>query len=199
MLKILVKLKTWLAKALEIAVIVIMGALVLDVLWQVVTRFASTIPTVVPLPSFAAAFLESVKPSSWSEELATMLLIWVSLLGASVAFIEKSHLGVDYFVNKLPAKPKAVIEIVVYVLIGCFAVGALMYGGYRLVSLTLLTDQRSAALGIKMGHVYLALPISGFFILIFSIETVIEKTSLMLKKQELDGNHTVGQSGKPSA
>jgi TRAP-type C4-dicarboxylate transport system permease small subunit len=67
-------------------------------------------------------------------------------------------------------------------LISVFAAVVLIYGGYRLVSLTLTTSQPSPALHIEMGYVYLALPISGFFIVIFSIEMMVEKISLLLKK-----------------
>lgn len=165
MLKILLNLRQWLIRFLEIAVIAVMGILVLDVVWQVFTRYVLR------------------DPSSWTEELATMLLIWVSLLGASVGFIRKSHLGVDYFVNKLNDKPRTIVEMIVYLLITLFSASILMYGGYKIVSLTLVNRQLSPALGIEMGYVYLALPISGFFILVFSIETVIEKIGLLLGRE----------------
>jgi len=138
-------------RLLEWAVIVLMGGLVLDVLWQVASRYV----------------LRS--PSSWTDELATLLIIWVALLGASVAFIRKGHLGVDYFVGKLPPRPRMWIEVCVYLSIALFAFAVLLIGGIKLVGLTLLTGQVSPALGVKMGHVYLALPLSGLFILIFAV------------------------------
>lgn len=186
MLSILLRLKNGLAKALEFAVVLAVGLLVLDVLWQVVTRFASKIPGIVPLPGAVASFLQSVKPSSWTEELATMLLIWVSLLGASVAFSEKGHLGVDYFVSKLPEKAKSAVEIIVYLLVAFFAAMLLIYGGWKLVALTLSTNQRSPALDVNMGHVYLALPISGLFIVLFSLEMIVEKLSPSRTKESAD-------------
>jgi TRAP-type C4-dicarboxylate transport system permease small subunit len=164
MLKTLSVIREFLVQSLEIMVMTITAALVLDVVWQVITRFVLT------------------SPSTWTEELATMLIIWVSLLGASVGFVRKSHLGVDYFVNKLPDKPRAAVEIIAYLFIGLFAAGVLMYGGYQLVHRTLTYGQPSPALGIQMGYVYLVLPISGFFILFFSIEIIVEKMVLLLKK-----------------
>jgi len=103
--------------------------------------------------------------------LATLLIIWVALLGASVAFIRQGHLGVDYFVGKLPPRPRLLIEVCVYLLVAFFALAVLLIGGLKLVGLTLLTGQVSPALGVKMGHVYLALPVSGFFILVFALTT----------------------------
>lgn len=179
MLDNLIKARKALVKALEVAVMIAMGVLVIDVLWGVATRFPSRFAEDIPMPGFLAAALSSVKPSAWTGELATMLLIWVSLLGASVAFIEKSHLGVDYFVGKLPPRAKAIAELAVYVLVGFFAASAMMFGGYKLISVTLATNQTTAALGVKMGYIYMALPISGFFILIFSIETFVERICVL--------------------
>jgi TRAP-type C4-dicarboxylate transport system permease small subunit len=166
MLSLLLKLNKLLIKLLEIMVILVIGFLVIDVLWGVFTRYIIG------------------NQDSWTEELATMLLIWVSLLGAAIGFIRKSHLGVDYFVSKLNIRKQAVGEIIVYLLIAFFAFFAMIYGGIRLVTLTLTHGQVSPAMQLKMGYVYLAVPISGFFILIFSIETIIKNVTFLMNKSE---------------
>jgi TRAP-type C4-dicarboxylate transport system permease small subunit len=157
MLKTFFKINQVLIKFLELVVIIVTGLLVLDVVWQVFTRYILR------------------NPSTWTDELAVMLLIWVSLLGASVGFIRSSHLGVDFVVNKLVGQKRTIAEIAAYILIALFALFVLVYGGYRLVSVTLITQQTSAALRVKMGYVYAAIPISGVFILLFCVQTVIQK------------------------
>jgi TRAP-type C4-dicarboxylate transport system permease small subunit len=157
MLKALTAIKTALVTLLEWTLIASLGCLVLDVIWQVTSRYV----------------LRS--PSSWTDELATLLMIWVALLGASVAFIKHGHLGVDVLVNRLAPRRRLLVEILGYALIGLFAAVILIYGGMKLVNLTLVTKQVSPALNLKMGHVYLALPISGFFTLVFSLETIVER------------------------
>lgn len=164
MLSVIIKLKSWLIKGLELTVMLVTGFLVIDVVWGVFTRYVWG------------------HQSQWTEELARMLLIWVALLGASIGFIRKSHLGVDYFVNKLSEKSRAISQLVIYLLIAIFAAIILIYGGCRLVSSSLSYSQPSPALHIEWGYVYLAVPISGFFIVIFSIETMIEITSSLLKR-----------------
>jgi TRAP-type C4-dicarboxylate transport system permease small subunit len=166
MLSLLLKLNKLLIKMLEITVILVIGFLVIDVLWGVFTRYIMG------------------DQDSRTEELAIMLLIWVSLLGAAIGFIRKSHLGVDYFVSKLSLKKKVIGDIVVYLLIAFFAFFAMIYGGTRLVTLTLKLGQVSPAMQLKMGYVYLAVPISGFFILIFSIETIIKNVTFLMNKSE---------------
>jgi len=164
-------IRTILIRSLEITVMIVVAVLVLDVVWQVTTRFILK------------------DPSRWTDELATMLLIWVSLLGASVGFIRKAHLGVDYFVGKLGGKLKILVEFLVYLLIIAFAVLILIYGGYMMVSKTLETGQPSPAMQIEMGYVYLALPISGIFIAIFALEAAIQTLGALAKSitQEPEG------------
>jgi len=157
-----------------------MGGLVVDVLWQVTSRYV----------------LRS--PSSWTDELATLLLIWVALLGSCVAFVRHSHLGVDFFVEKLPVRARAVAELVVYAAIGLFAASVLVLGGSKLVALTWLTGQVSPALGVKMGHVYLALPISGAFILFFAIESAMER-ALAFRSQAGERRPASEAEAKPEA
>jgi TRAP-type C4-dicarboxylate transport system permease small subunit len=159
------KLNLGLIKVLELAVILVTGFLVIDVVWGVFTRYVLG------------------HQSPWTEELARMLLIWVSLLGASIGFIRKSHLGVDYFVGKLNQKWQMVGQLVVYTLVTLFAAVVLIYGGSRLVSSVLQNGQPSAALKIQWGYVYLAVPISGFFIVIFSIEMISDVIHTLLTKE----------------
>jgi len=54
-----------------------------------------------------------------------------------------------------------------------FCTLVLGYGGAELVALTLELDQISAALGVKMGLIYLVLPLSGGLIVIYSIVNII--------------------------
>nr|HOQ05906.1 hypothetical protein [Anaerohalosphaeraceae bacterium] len=43
----------------------------------------------------------------------------------------------------------------------------MILGGTELVQITLRLQQKSPALGVQMGYVYLAVPISGFFMLLY--------------------------------
>ena len=155
--------KIVLDKTLELLTIISMGVLVIDVVWQIFSRFVLN------------------HPSSWTEEFATFLLMWVGLLGAAVAVNRTAHLGVDFLVMKLPSRFKIAVELIVYLLVGAFAVMVMIIGGIELVQTTLVTNQTSPALNWKMGYVYLCLPISGFFITVYSA-LFFGTTILKLKK-----------------
>jgi TRAP-type C4-dicarboxylate transport system permease small subunit len=168
MLSIILKLNSGLIKALELTVILVTGILVIDVLWGVFSRYVMG------------------DQSPWTEELARMLLIWVSLLGASIGFIRKCHLGVDYFVGKLSDRMQIVSQIIVYLLVAAFTSCTMIYGGLMLVSSTLEKGQLLQALRFEKGYVYLAVPISGFFIVVFSIETIIKMWLHFVKDHTLN-------------
>ncbi len=157
-------------KFLETLLIIVMSVLVLDVLWQVFTRKVMG------------------DSSQWTEELATYLMIWVGMLGASVALYRGAHLGIDYFVGKLSPRKRLFTEIIVFAVIAVFSAGVMVTGGIFLVLDTLDLGQVTPALGIKKGYVYLAVPLSGVFLTIYSIEFLIEKIIAFVKHGD-DGLH----------
>jgi TRAP-type C4-dicarboxylate transport system permease small subunit len=150
------KIKTFVNTILEWLLIVLMAANVLNVLWQVFTRF----------------ILKS--PSAFTEELARFLLIWVGLLGASYAAGKKLHLAIEVVVNRLGVRSRVAAEFLIQFCVFLFALLVLVIGGIRLVAITLTLDQISAALRIKLGYVYLVLPVSGILLMLYSILFMVE-------------------------
>jgi TRAP-type C4-dicarboxylate transport system permease small subunit len=130
--------------------------LTLDVLWGVFSRY----------------FLG--EQTRWTEELARVLLIWIALLGAAVAFSLKAHLGVDFFVGLMPPAPRRLMRIVVHLIVIAFTLSVMVWGGIRLVAETFRLEQMMMALPFAKGFVYLAVPISGLFIILFTVEMLIE-------------------------
>lgn len=165
------KAKKALDKTLELLVTVSMGFLVVDVVWQVLTRYLLK------------------NPSSWTEELATFLMIWVGLLGGSVALNRGAHLGIDYLVTKLSPRKAMCVSLFVFAVIALFSLLVMVVGGSQLVYRTLVTNQVSPALGLKMGYVYLAIPISGFFLVIYSMELFFDVLVSLVKHKRTDGLH----------
>jgi TRAP-type C4-dicarboxylate transport system permease small subunit len=152
-------------KLLELALIILMGANVLNVLWQVFTRFVLK------------------DPSSFTEELARYLLIWVGLAGASYAAGKKMHLAIDVVLQNLKNRTKIWMEIFIQVFIFLFSFLVMVIGGLRLVTITLTLNQISAALRIKLGYVYLVLPLSGLLIMFYASFFMIERIRALSGKQ----------------
>jgi TRAP-type C4-dicarboxylate transport system permease small subunit len=130
--------------------------LVVDVIWGVFTRYALG------------------EQAKWTEELARFLLVWVSLLGGAVGFGSKAHLGVDYFVDLLHPAARRLTAVVAHLVVLFFAGAVLLFGGASVVRQALEMEQTTPALGWKMGHVYLVLPISGVFVVLYTLENLME-------------------------
>jgi len=142
-------------RGLGCALVLLMAVMVIDVTWQVVSRF----------------ILRS--PSSFTEELAGFLLIWIGLLGAAYGFRTRAHLGIDILVERLTGVRRRAAEVAAHTLVLLFAVTTMVGGGLRLVGLAFELDQISAAMGLRMGFVYLVLPVSGALIVLFSLEAIV--------------------------
>lgn len=174
MMKLFIQLKNGLVRLLEWTLIVLMALLVLDVLWGVLTRELGIFCQWLIRQGIEPWALLPRGQDERTEELAIFLLVWVSLLGAAVAFSAKMHLGVDYFVGKLHGDAQRLMEVIVNLIVIAFAVAIFLVGGYVLVSKTLASGQLTPAMNIKMGYVYLAVPISGAFIVLFAVESIFE-------------------------
>lgn len=131
-----------------------MSILVIDVLWQVFSRYVMN------------------APSSFTDELAGFLLIWVGLLGATYVAGKREHLAIDLLLQRSSKRRKYILEIIISIVIVLFAVTVLIVGGIWLVYTRLYLSVKSAALGLPLGLVYLVLPVSGILIAYFSIDNL---------------------------
>ena len=143
-------------RVLGATICVLMGIMVLNVIWQVFTRFIIG------------------QPSSFTEEAARYMMIWAGLLGAAYACGSKSHLALDLITGRLTGARKRISEIFIQLCALAFSVGVLIIGGGRLVWIQLQLGQLSAAMQWKLGYVYLAVPVAGGFIAIYSLFALIE-------------------------
>lgn len=142
-------------KGLEWVLIVLMSILVIDVLWQVASRYIMN------------------SPSNFTDELASYLLIWVGLLGAAYVAGRREHLAIDLLYQKSSPERRFKLDIIISVLIISFAVSVLVIGGTWLAYTRFYLSVKSAAMGLPLGVVYLVLPISGSLITYFDIDFMI--------------------------
>ena len=103
----------------------------------------------------------------WSEELSVYLMIWFGMLGIAAGVRRSSHMALHFFANKLPKKVQSLLQILTSLMIIAYVV-VVGWQGVELVELTM--SQRSAAMGVPVGYVYLALPVSAGLIIIFMVE-----------------------------
>ena len=118
-------------------------------------------------------------PSTLTDELARFLFIWVGLMGAAYAMGQKRHLAIDLLVIKLEEQPVKLraLKLLISVISMAFAGVIMVYGGGSLMMKTLATGQVSPSIGVEMGLVYAAIPLSGCFMLFYLLEEFLKQLS----------------------
>lgn len=127
-------------------------ALILCVQWQVIGRYLlNDTPT-------------------WAENLALLLVLFVTAFGLAVGVRDAGHIGLESMVALLPQRWQHRIEMVIHVLVAVF--GALMArSGWQWA--VAKWDERKPMMPVPDGIDYVPLVIAGVLIVLFSIEHLV--------------------------
>jgi len=137
----------------------LMVAMVVSVVWQVLSRYLFVVP------------------AAWTEELARFLLIWIGMLGAAFAYRSGSHLGLDLLPEKLQGGSKIMLKRLTHLICLLFAATVLVVGGGSLVSMTWELKQYSAVMGMPIALVYSVIPASGLLICLFATIAIVSASN----------------------
>ena len=143
-------------RILEVALVILMSLLVLDVLWQVTSRYILS------------------SPSSFTDELAGFLLIWVGVLGAAYVAGRKEHLAIDILIQRSSPARQRLLLYIIYSLILLFALSVMVTGGVILMYTRFALQVKSAALQLPLGYVYSVLPVSGLIIVFYEVVHILQ-------------------------
>jgi TRAP-type C4-dicarboxylate transport system permease small subunit len=143
---------------LEKILVVILGVMVINVSWQVFSRYVLA------------------NPSSFTDELARYLMIWLGVMGTAYVSGKRLHVAIDILPDKLSPKRQVKLKKIINLIIILFATLIFVVGGSKLVYLSYILGQKSAALQIPLYVVYLCIPLSGLCIVFFKM-CDLKKTS----------------------
>jgi len=138
-------------KIVGTALVILMSLMVLNVTWQVISRYVL------------------MNPSAFTDELSRYMLIWLGMLGAAYVAGQDKHLAIDLLPQKLTGKPKQNLLIIINCVIIFFAVAVMVLGGLNLVYITFILDQKSATLQVPLAFVYTIIPFSGLVVTYYQI------------------------------
>ncbi|MEM8763346.1 MAG: TRAP transporter small permease [Bacteroidota bacterium] len=150
------QLRKTIDKILAGFLVIIMAVMVLNVLWQVASRFI--IGT----------------PSSFTDELARYLMIWIGILGAAYVSGRNMHVAIDVLPRRFNPSIQKRLMLIVRLLIILFCLVAMVIGGARLVYITYVLGQNSPALQVPLSLVYAVIPISGFLIIYYKLYDILK-------------------------
>ncbi len=138
------------------ALVFLMGLLVVVVVWQVFSRYILN------------------APSTFTDELARFLLIWVSLLGAAYYSGKNLHIAINVLPARLSPPNRRKLNILINLIVISFVLAVFVIGGGMLVYYTLAYLQLTPTLQIPMGAVYSIGPISGLLIIYYKLSDILD-------------------------
>jgi len=118
----------------------------------------------------------------WSEQTALILMIWYVLFAAAAGVREGFHIRIEAFEKALPEKVGLLMRVFASVVVGLCGVAMLIWGTQLVIG---TWSHIVPTVGISRGAVYIALPISGALIALFSFEQImLELTGQVGGKEE---------------
>lgn len=123
-------------------------------------------------------------PAAFTEELVTYTLMWTAFAGGAYAFVDRKHMALVFFRDRLPDPLQRAVMIGIDALILLFALIVLVIGGLDLAIFA--WGSNSALLGIPRGIAYLSAPVAGVFIVVTQVISIWEDvTGTQLASREL--------------
>jgi TRAP-type C4-dicarboxylate transport system permease small subunit len=145
------KIRTQVDRFVGKLLVLILGIMVINVLWQVFSRYFTD------------------NPSSFTDELARYLMMWLGILGAAYVGGRNEHVAIDFFTKKTSPKIQKWLKGLISLSIITFASLGFVIGGGRLVYITMKLQQYSPSLQIPLALVYAVVPISGLLLIFYKI------------------------------
>jgi TRAP-type C4-dicarboxylate transport system permease small subunit len=107
---------------------------------------------------------------TWTESLALVLVLYVTLIGAAVGVRDAGHIGMESLLVLVPDRIRNRIELLIHVLVMLFG-AAMIYNGLVLGSS--VASYKIPNLGLPEAIRYVPLVLSGMLVISFSVEHVI--------------------------
>ena len=108
-------------------------------------------------------------PIAWSVDIAQLLFVWLIFLGANRSLRENRHIGVDYFVKRVPDKIQNIIEIIMYLSILGFLIFVSWYG----IQLSMDNVIRQlSSLDISYAYISASVPVGCFIMIVTTVSKI---------------------------
>ena len=148
-----------------------------------VDRFTGRILRAIPILCFGLLFLLlfvnviartfQLAGFSWFDEVVQGLFAWMVFVGAAALWREKDHFQVDWLPQALPALTARILRVFTCILGICFLIVMTKYGA----DLSSKAKALTPILGLPTALFYIAIPLSGAVMLIYSLADLVRLLS----------------------
>lgn len=142
-------------RLLRLLLTVLIGALIVPVAMQILSRYTGLIPRYI-----------------WTEEIARFCFVWIILIGAMIAVRDGTHFDVDVLPHSANPRVEFIARLFVNSAILVMALSFLWWGMDFYV---LGARQQSEIFGLPMWLIYIAWPIAGATWTVFTVERIMNE------------------------
>ena len=107
----------------------------------------------------------------WSEELARYMLVWLSFLGATVAYYRNLHPGVDAFTSRISPEKQRITQLLVHATAMVLAL-VMVISGIQFAWFVRM--QISPALAIPKWIILAVIPVSGGILFVYALAFLLK-------------------------
>ena len=106
----------------------------------------------------------------WAESTALVLILYVTMLGASVGVRDAGHIGLESLLILVPEATRNKLEILIHFLVGGFGAVMAWNGAFLAES---VMGYKIPTLGLPEGVNYVPMVMAGILIALFSLEHIV--------------------------
>jgi len=108
----------------------------------------------------------------WYDEVASVMLAWLTLYGSALASVRRAHIGCPELVERMPWRARRTVSIIAQILVIAFF--ALLGGVGVWITPVLATDALVSLPWIPMSVVQSVIPISAALIIVAEVTHLID-------------------------
>jgi TRAP-type C4-dicarboxylate transport system permease small subunit len=113
----------------------------------------------------------------WTQEIATLLLVWFSLIGMAIGVGEKIHISIEMFTMKWSKKVIGILETIDHLLIAGIGVMMLVYG---LQIMNVTKNSTMPATKMPSAVLYIILPLAGVLVFLNALIVAAKKDKQLI-------------------
>ncbi|MCE5337035.1 MAG: TRAP transporter small permease [Desulfobacteraceae bacterium] len=110
-------------------------------------------------------------PPAWSQEVTRYLFVWLIMLGGASVTRDQTHLNINVFIDLMPRKVQAIVNLFLNVLMLIFCV-VLIYQSALIYPK--VAEAMNPILPISLGLLYLSIPVGTALMVLFIVENSIK-------------------------
>lgn len=141
---------------------------VMDCIYRVLVEYSKLVLLIIVFIVSAQVISRKVLNTSirWSEEVALLMMVWMAFISLAIGVEKKVHIAITMFFDWFPKPVQKVITKINEFLVMMFGLGMIVYGCLLVESTTTST---LPATQWPACMLYIMIPVSGVFIVYFTI------------------------------